>query len=99
MYEADLITRSIPNETASTTKAVSRPKAVEITPPNAAPTASIVPHNEPFIAFAIASGVTPDAGTAGSDRPSKPTGSLNAPSSARGTAYMLQRGRGTREAA
>ncbi len=36
------------------TNAVSRPNTVETTPPTAAPTASIVPHSEPAIAFAVA---------------------------------------------
>ena len=39
-------------ETASTRNAVSAPNSALTTPPSPAPTASIVPHREPFRAFA-----------------------------------------------
>jgi hypothetical protein len=40
------------NETASTTNAVSAPNFALMSPPSPAPTASIVPHSDPFSAFA-----------------------------------------------
>ena len=64
------------NDSASTTKAVSRPNTVETTPPSAAPTASIVPHSEPAIAFAEGrSSASTTLGTAAEEAGSK--GALN----------------------
>jgi hypothetical protein len=42
------------NEAAFTRKATSRPKAPATTPPKAAPTANIAPHNEPNSTLAVA---------------------------------------------
>ncbi len=53
-----IIAPEIAKDTASTRKAVSRPKVAATSPPRAAPTASIVPQVEPASAFAVARSVS-----------------------------------------